>query len=75
MVKTGTKKNPVKYGAKIQVWNRTALQTRHGIKRADLKRNKFGKIVYKKVSEAAKKTNNLAKHLNTVKGVNPFSKR
>merc|ERR1712072_444798 len=48
-------------GSRAQVMHQNALQTAGGLKKKDLKYNKYGKIVSKRASVAAKKTKNLQK--------------
>ena len=48
-----------KIGNRYEVMNRIAKQTGGGLKKKDLKYNKFGKIVSKKMSNIAKKNNRL----------------
>ena len=47
------------HGTRIQVWRGTAKKTRGGLTKAQLKKNKYGKLVSKKASAAAKKKSNL----------------
>ena len=48
-------------GSRAQVMHGNAKMTGGGLKKKDLKYNKHGKIVSKKASRAAKKSNNLVK--------------
>ena len=50
-----------KIGSRAKVMHGTAEKTSGGLKRSDLKYNKFGKIVSKKASNSAKKNNNLVR--------------
>ena len=50
-----------KIGSRAKVMHGTAEKTSGGLKRSDLKYNKFGKIVSKKASISAKKNNNLVR--------------
>lgn len=54
-------------GSRAQVWHGTAKKTTGGLKKSDLMKNKHGRIVSKKVSASAKKTNRL-KDFKTTKG-------
>ena len=47
------------YGTRIQVWRGTATQTRGGLTKKQLTKNRYGKLVSKKASAAAKKKSNL----------------
>ena len=47
------------HGSRIQVWRGVKKKTRGGLSKADLTKNKYGKIVSKKASSAAKKKTNL----------------
>ncbi len=49
-------------GTRSQVWCKNAHHTSGGLTKNDLKRNKQGKIVSKKASASAKKSNNLTKN-------------
>lgn len=66
-------------GSRAQVWHGVAAKTSGGLRKADLKKTKHGRIVSKKASEAAKKGKGFKalKRLGLVvkKGVNPFAKR
>merc|ERR1712048_763465 len=44
-----------KFGSRIQVWNGTKVSTKGGLKKADLKKSKTGKIVARKASASAAK--------------------
>ena len=48
---------------RIAVWNGERAQTTGGLKKADLMRNRHGRIVSKKKSEVARKLNNLGNFL------------
>ena len=48
-------------GSRAQVWHGNAKQTSGGLKKKDLKKNKWGRIVSRKQSERAKKENRLGK--------------
>ena len=50
-------------GSRFEVINGKAIQTSGGLKKKNLKYNKLGKIVSKKASKSAKKSNNLGKFL------------
>jgi len=50
-------------GSRAKVMHGNALQTSGGLRKTDLKYNKWGKIVSKKASRSAKRTKNLGKHL------------
>ena len=50
-------------GDRRQVWLGQAAKTKHGLTRSDMKLNKKGKLVSKKLSQWAKKKSNLGKHL------------
>ena len=52
----GGKNKIVKYGSRRKVWNKTAKQTRGGIKRKDLYKDKYGRLKTKK-SKNHKKEN------------------
>ena len=41
-------------GSRAQVWHGTAYQTSGGLKKPDLRKNKWGRIVSKRASEAAR---------------------
>ena len=47
------------FGTRIQVWRGTREKTRGGLTKADLVKNRYGKLVSKKASAAAKKNSNL----------------
>ena len=47
------------HGSRIQVWRGVKKKTRGGLSKADLTKNKYGKIVSKKASSTAKKKTNL----------------
>ena len=47
------------HGSRIQVWRGVKKKTRGGLTKSDLTRNRYGKIVSKKASSAAKKKTNL----------------
>ena len=55
-----TKKIPT-VGSRAQVMHGTAKKTSGGLTKSQLKYNKQGKIVSKKASKSAKKSNNLVK--------------
>ena len=58
-----------KIGTRLQVFRGTAAQTSGGLTRADLVRNKEGKIVSKRKQKIARgKGNNLQKHLRKIEG-------
>ena len=62
----GFKKN---IGSRAEVWHGTAKKTSGGLLKKDLKKNKKGRIVSKKMSLKAKKENRLGKAgYKTVKG-------
>ena len=42
-------------GSRAQVWHGTAYKTSGGLRKSDLKMNKHGRIVSKKMSSSAKK--------------------
>ena len=46
-------------GSKLLVWRGKATQTPGGLRKADITKNKKGKLVSKKASAAAKKKSNL----------------
>ena len=50
---------PMLNGSRAQVWHETAYKTKSGLTKQDLKKNKHGRIVSKKMSENAKKNNHL----------------
>ena len=50
-----------KIGSRCQVMNGTAKMTAGGLLKSDLKHNKYGRIVSRKMSELAKKENRLQK--------------
>jgi predicted RNase H-like nuclease (RuvC/YqgF family) len=59
-----------KVGSRAKVMHGTAEKTSGGLKKNDLKYNKYGKIVSKKASLSAKKVNNLGKAgYSTKKGI------
>ena len=45
----------VKYGSRRKVWNKTAKQTRGGIKRKDLYKDKYGRLKTKKSKKSQKR--------------------
>ena len=45
----------VKYGSRRKVWNKTAKQTRGGIKRKDLYKDKYGRLKTKKSKKSPKR--------------------
>ena len=47
------------HGTRIQVWRGVKKKTRGGLTKADITKNKYGKLVSKKASAAAKKKSNL----------------
>ena len=49
----------LKYGTRLQVWRKKAVQTTGGLKRGDLTKNRSGKIVSKKKSVEAKRKQHL----------------
>lgn len=49
------------FGSRAQVMHGNALKTAGGLRKKDLKYNKRGKIVSRKASSAAKKSNNLVR--------------
>ena len=49
-------------GSRRQVWNRSRVKTKSGLTRKDLKKNKRGRIVSKRVSARAKRENRLVKN-------------
>lgn len=51
----------LRVGSRRQVWNGTAQETAGGLKRADLKLNKWGRLVSKARSAKAKKEKRLTK--------------
>jgi len=57
-----------KYGSKLQVFKGVAEMTTGRLKKADLMKNRYGKIVSRRRSEASKKNNNLKDFINP-KGV------
>jgi hypothetical protein len=56
-------KYKLKYGSREQVMNGTAKMTGGKLIKKDLKYNKIGKIISKKASKSAKKSNNLIKSI------------
>jgi hypothetical protein len=50
------------YGSKLQVYRGKRTKTSGGLKKSDLKKNSRGRIVSKKASAAARRTNNLGTH-------------
>ena len=50
---------PMLNGSRAQVWHETAYKTKSGLTKKDLKKNKHGRIVSKKMSINAKKNNHL----------------
>ena len=48
-------------GSRAQVWHGTAYKTSGGLRKSDLKKNKHGRIVSKRMSSSAKKNNHLVK--------------
>ena len=55
---------------RIAVWNGERAHTTGGLKKADLMRNRHGRIVSKRKSEVARRLNNLGNFLaNKAKGV------
>ena len=48
-------------GSRAEVWHGTAKKTSGGLTKKDLKKNKYGKIVSKKMSNRAKKEKRLEK--------------
>ena len=52
-------------GTKTQVYRGTRLRTPGNLKKSDLMKNKFGKIVSKKASSLAKRKSNLGRYLST----------
>lgn len=54
-------------GSRVKVFNGTAYKTKGDLHRADLIRNKWGRIVSKKKHTTAKKENRLKKHGFTAK--------
>ena len=46
-------------GSKRQVYNGTRKRTAGGLRKSDLTKNQRGRVVSKKASKAAKRTNNL----------------
>jgi len=57
-------------GSRAEVWHGTAKKTAGGLTKKDLKKNKRGRIVSKKMSNRAKKENRLGKAgYRTKKGV------
>ena len=56
-----TKKYKLKIGSRAQVMHGTAKMTGGGLRKKDLKYNKHGKIVSKKVSSMARKEKRLQK--------------
>ena len=57
-------------GTRTEVWNGKKQTTVGGLTKKDLKKNKSGRIVSKKVSQNAKKKSNLTKFL-----INPKAKK
>mgnify|MGYP000031443586 CR=1 FL=1 len=49
------------YGTRIEVWEGHARFTRGKLEKADLLKNKYGKIVSKKKSELAKKKDTVSR--------------
>ena len=63
-------------GSRAEVFHGTAKKTSGGLKKKDLKKNKAGKIVSKKMSDRAKKEKRLEKAgYKTKKGVFKLFKR
>ena len=60
-----------KYGSRAQVLHGNALKTTGNLSKKDLRKNKYGKIVSKAASTAAKKTKNLGEYL-VAKGTKEF---
>ena len=56
-----TTKKLLTIGSRAQVMHGTAKKTSGGLTKSQLKYNKQGKIVSKKASQSAKKSNNLVK--------------
>ena len=52
-----------KIGSRAEVFHNNAEKTAGNLMKKDLKKNKYGNIVSKAASEAAKKTKNLGDHL------------
>ena len=50
---------PTSVGSKRQVYNGTRKRTAGGLRKSDLTKNQRGRVVSKKASKAAKRTNNL----------------
>ena len=48
-------------GSKRQVWNRSRSKTKGGLTRKDLKKNKRGRIVSRRLSRKSKRENRLVK--------------
>ena len=46
-------------GTRLQVWKGDKHQTSDGLKKSDIKKNKAGRLVSKKVSNRAKQNSNL----------------
>ena len=59
-------------GSRAEVFHGTAKHTRGGLKKADLFKNKYGRIVSKKASKSAKK--NFSKNLPKKLRATPFKK-
>jgi len=49
-------------GSRARVWHGTAKKTSGGLKKRDLIKNKYGRIVSRKKHEMAKKENRLVKY-------------
>ena len=54
---------PVMYGCKLDVWKGKALQTKGGLMKHHLRKNRSGTVVSIKASDAAKRRNNLGQFL------------
>ena len=61
MVNVNGKEYTQLIGSRAQVWHGTAYKTSGGLRKSDLKMNKHGRIVSKKMSSSAKKNNRLVK--------------
>ena len=63
------------FGSKLQVFRGTRKQTAGGLKRTDLKKNSRGRVVSKKASIAARRTNNLGTHKSGKRKTKPKPRR
>ena len=62
---------PVLIGCKLDVWKGKALQTKGGLMKQHLRKNRSGTVVSIKASDAAKRRNNLGKFLYRVEQKEP----